>query len=262
MKRMIYQVCLGEAKNSKLYKHCIESVADYCEKYHIEHIVQKQPILKIKPDIFSSNRSTDSYEKHGGYLPIYEKENAFDLLDNYDQVAIIDSDIYIRPTAPNIFDEFGDECDMGVVFEREMPITEPYLAKIKNYSRMQYETLHVGLPKFSPNSRGYEFANMGMIVMNRTFKTWLADHSAKEFLMRPQFRDFIDGKGAWKWSTDQTLLNYFIKKYPVKVRHMGHQWNGLFGANTKLDECHFIHFFLKDLLPERGENVEELMSSI
>jgi len=81
-------------------------------------------------------------------------------------------------------------------------------------------------------------------------------------LMRPQFRDFIDGKGAWKWSTDQTLLNYFIKKYPVNVKHMSHEWNGLYGANTKLDECHFIHFFLKDLLPERGENVEGLMSSI
>ncbi len=260
---MIYQVCLGEASNSKLYKHCIESVADYCEKYHIEHIVQNQPILKIKPDIFSSNRSTDSYEKHGGYLPIYEKENAFDLLDNYDQVAIIDSDIYIRPTAPNIFDEFGDDCDMGVVFEREMPITEPYLAKIKNYSRMQYESLNSVLPKFKLNSSGYEFANMGMIVLNcKEFKPYLKGQDAKTFLTRMEFKDFIDGKNAWKWSTDQTLLNYFIKKYDVPVKHLDHQWNGLFGANTKIDECNFVHFFLKDLLPEQGENVEELMRNI
>ena len=90
MKRLIYQVSLGESGNSKLYKHCIESVAQYCAKHDIEHIVQRYPKLKIKPDPFFSNRSTDSWAKHGGYLPIYEKENAFDLLDEYDQIAIID----------------------------------------------------------------------------------------------------------------------------------------------------------------------------
>lgn len=47
--------------------------------------------------------------KYGGYLPIYEKENAFDYLDDYDQIAIIDADIYIRPDAPNIFEDFGTE---------------------------------------------------------------------------------------------------------------------------------------------------------
>ena len=109
MKRLIYQVCLGEQYKSKLYSHCIQSVADYCEKHDIEHYVLRTPKLRIKPDPFSGNRSTDSYMKHGGYLPIYEKENAFDELDNYDQIAIVDSDIYIRPDAPNIFDDMSTE---------------------------------------------------------------------------------------------------------------------------------------------------------
>jgi hypothetical protein len=77
-----------------------------------------------------------------------------------------------------------------------------------------------------------------------------------------EFKDFVDGIGAWKWSTDQTLLNYFLKKYDVPVQHMDWKWNGLYGANTKIEECHFVHFFLKDLLPEQGENVEELFKSI
>ena len=29
-----------------------------------------------------------------------------------------------------------------------------------------------------------------------------------------------------------------------------------------LKDAHFIHFFLKDKLPERGENVEELMKHV
>ena len=263
MKRLIYQVCLGRQANSKLYKHCINSVSEYCEKFDIEHIVQTTPKIKIKPDPFSSNRSTDSWQKHGGFLPIYEKENAFDLLDDYDQIAIIDSDIYIRDCSPNVFDAIDPDSAMGVVFEREMPITEPYLAKIKNYSRMQYESLNSVLPKFKLNSSGYEFANMGMIVLNcKEFKPYLKGQDAKTFLTRMEFKDFIDGKNAWKWSTDQTLLNYFIKKYDVPVKHLDHQWNGLFGANTKIDECNFVHFCLKDLLPEQGENVEELMRNI
>ena len=30
----------------------------------------------------------------------------------------------------------------------------------------------------------------------------------------------------------------------------------------KIKECHFIHFFLKDKLPNKGENVEQLMEII
>ena len=37
------------------------------------------------------------------------------------------------------------------------------------------------------------------------------------------------------------------------------KWNGLYTANTNLDECYFVHFFLKDKLPEAGENVKQLM---
>ena len=67
--------------------------------------------------------------KYGGYLPIYEKENAFDLIDNYDQIGIIDADIYIRPDSPNIFTEFGHDNAWGSVSEREMDINEALYKK-------------------------------------------------------------------------------------------------------------------------------------
>lgn len=262
MKRLIYQVSLGRQSESKLYEYCIESVSQYCQKHDIVHYVQRFPKLKIKPDVFSTNRSTESYEKHGGFLPIYEKENAFDLLDDYDQIAIIDADIYIRPDAENIFDYILQDVAWGGTIEREMPTTENYKKKLINYSRMQYEGLQKKVD-FKPDSRGYEFFNMGMIVLNcKNIKPYLNGQNAKEFITRLEFRDFVDGQGAWKWSTDQTLLNYFLKKYEVPVQSLHWRWNGLFGANTRIDECDFVHFFLKDLLPEKGENVEQLMKSI
>src|SRR5210317_1495404 len=116
MKRLVYQVSVG--KPSKLYQYCIESVAEHCKKYNIEHIVQREPILRIKPDPFNMDRSKESYEKHGGFLPIYEKENAFGYLNDYDQIAIIDADIYIRPNSPNIFDDFDVDKAFGAVVER------------------------------------------------------------------------------------------------------------------------------------------------
>ena len=262
MKRLIYQVAVS--KPSKLYEHCIESVREYADRHGITHKILTEPQLRIKPDPFNMGRSKESYEKYGGYLPIFEKENAFAHLDDFDQVAIIDADIYIRPDAPNIFDDFGTHHAFGAVVERDMPITDEYMSKIRRYSQMQYASLHNRGIGFDPQpGMGYEFANMGMIVVNsKNFKPFLKGQTPREFLERAEFKDFVDGVSAWKWSTDQTLLNYFIRKHNVPFKRMDWKLNGLFTANTRIDECHFVHFFLKDHLPEHGENVEELMEQI
>ena len=255
MKRLIYQVYVG--KRSKLYDHCTQSVKDYCKRHNIDYEVQRSPILMIKPDVFSTNRSKESYEKHGGYLPIYEKENAFTYLRSYDQVAIIDADVWIRPDAPNIFDELPEGYDFGAVCEREMPINNQYMAKIANYSRMQYSTIKSVDWKWN-NKTGGQFFNMGIMVMNKSIEKYLKGETPAQFIRRPEFKPFVDGMGAWKWSTDQTLLNTWIREEKMAIKHLDWKWNGLFTANTKIKECHFVHFFLKDKLPNRGENVEEL----
>jgi len=262
MKRLIYQVSVSAQAKNKLYEHCIRSVADYCKHHNIEHEVQTSPKLFIRPDPFNMNRSTDSYMKYGGYLPIFEKENAFNKLDDYDQIAIIDADIYIRPDSPNIFEDFGDKNPFGAVCEREMDIQEWYKRKIENYSNMQYSQLQSTID-FKPNQLGYEFFNMGLILLNcKLFKPYLNGQDAKTFLSRLEFKDFVDGKGPWKWSTDQTLLNYWVKKEKMNVKHMNPKWNGLFTAVNNLKDCHFVHFFLKDKLPNNGENIQELINLI
>ena len=254
MKQLIYQVYTG--KRSKLYDHCTASVAEYCKLHGIEHVVQKTPILMIKPDVFVTNRSRESYEKYGGFLPIYEKENSFNYLKTYDQVAVVDADVWIRPNSPNIFDDLEPEYDFGGVVEREMPINQAYKNKIANYSRMQYSTIQKVDWKW--NNLGAEFMNMGIMVMNQKIQKYLRGETPAQFLRRPEFKGFVDGLGAWKWSTDQTLLNTWIREEKMKIKNMDWRWNGLFTANTRIKECHFVHFFLKDHLPNRGENVEQL----
>ena len=259
-KQLIYQVYVGN--RSKLYDHCVQSVAAYCKKYGIDHVVQTVPKLRIKPDVFATNRSKESYGKHGGFLPIYEKENAFEYFDRYDQIAVVDADIWIRDTAPNIFDSLLDDVDFAGVIEGEMPITEEYRKKILNYSMMQYSNLNRDW-KRDP-ATGYEFMNMGLMVMNKSITKYLRGDTPMEFITRPEFKDFVDGKGAWKWSTDQTLLNYWIRKEKMKLQSLNWVWNALYTGvkMDKIPEAHFIHFFLKDKLPNKGENISELVKQI
>lgn len=260
MKKLIYQVCVG--KQSNLYNHCTKSVEDYAKRIGADYYRQTQPLLMIKPDIFNTNRSKESYEKYGGYLPIYEKENAFAHFDTYDQIAIIDADVFVRPGCDEcIFSASGTSFDFAGVIERDMPITDQYKAKIANYTRMQYS-----MPPYNQlfdwNNLGANFYNMGIMVLNKSITKYLRGQTPREFLMRPEFKNFIDGVGAWKWSTDQTLLNVWVKQESINTTNLHWKWNGLFTANTRIRECNFIHFFLKDKLPNRGEDVEQLMKAI
>ena len=60
------------------------------------------------------------------------------------------------------------------------------------------------------------------------------------------------------------LLNWFVKKENVKCKNMNWKWNALYTAvdKNKMNESHFIHFFLRDKLPAKGENIEELLKKL
>jgi len=193
MAQLIYQVYVG--KRSRLYDWCTKSVKEYAERIGADYKCQTQPLLRIKPDIFSTNRSKESYEKHGG-------------------------DIYIRPDAPDIFFELEPEYDFGAVVEATMPMTPEYRQKILNYSRMQYGTLK--MPWSYDDVFGFPFMNMGLMVLNK------------------------------KW----------IRKEQMNIKKLDWKWNALYTACTRVREAHFVHFFLKDKLPNRGENIEQLEKDI
>lgn len=259
MKRLIYQVYVGD--KSKLYDHCTASVKAYADKHNIDYILQTTPQLLIRPNPFTSGRSKEAVDRLG-YLPIFEKENAFDYLGEYDEVCIIDSDVYIRENASNIFDTRPAQSVFSACIEASMPITEAYKRKIMNYSMMQYGQHFPELGINWHSLYGFMFCNMGVMLFTKQLKKYIKANTAKEFLQRPEFQPFIDGVGAWKWSTDQTLLNTWIHMDRIPWSNLSWKFNGLFGANTRLDECEFVHFFLKDKLPNKGEDVKTLMDMI
>lgn len=247
---LVYQVYVG--KPNPLYDFCCESVKQYCQRIGAEHQIQRKPILKIRPN--NSYRSPEAVERLG-YLPIYEKENAFDLLDQYDNILILDSDIYVSDRAPNIFDEIQD-YEMAAVVEREMPVTDEYARKITKYSMGQYSPL-------SPEAdwhwgeMGAEFFNMGLMLCNQRLHNRLQGLCAREFIQRPDFERFVNGQGAWKWSTDQTMLNYWVKKEQIRIRHLDWRWNALYRGirDDCLPDAYFIHFFLSSYLTKPVQDI-------
>jgi len=259
MQRLIYQVNIG--KPSKLYNFCIKSVREYCNKYKIDHFEQTRAILNVKPDLKTTGRSKECVSREVP-LPIFEKENAFNDLRFYNQVAIIDADIYIKPNAPNIFDQIDYGIDFAGVVERDMPIIPKYKNKIIGYSRGQYSTLKDVDWKW--NHSGGHFMNMGVMVMNQSILQYIDEDPPAYFIYRPEFKKFVDGVGKWKWSTDQTLLNYWLKKENIKVQELNWKWNSLYNAiyPESIKKAYFVHFFLKDHLPNKGENIKDLLSLI
>jgi len=105
---------------------------------------------------------------------------------------------------------------------------------------------------------------MGLMVMNKSISKYLRGQGGKEFIERPEFKRFVDGLGSWKWSTDQTLLNWWVRKEKMNLQRLNWKWNALYTAidNEDIKDAHFVHFFLKDKLPNQGENIEEVINGI
>lgn len=259
MKRMIYQVKVGPNPPA-FYDTCINSAAEYCKKYGIDHVVQTEPILKIRP--LNSHRSKEAVERLG-YLPIYEKENAFAYLDEYDQIAIVDSDIFIRDSAPNIFEELEEDTVFAGVRECDMPLTQEYIKKIKGYSQAQYGRLN-DVKWDKSNSYGIAFYNMGLMVFSNKLKNYLNGETPEQFIRRKEFERFVNGEGSWKWSTDQTLLNYWVQKSGMKTKNLDWRWNSLFKGikDENLKDSYFIHFFLSSKLPKNGAEIPSIVKNL
>lgn len=261
MRDLIFQVSLG--KPSRLYQLSQATIANYAKEVGADYHLLTEPILRIAPDPRRSGRSREATEKYGGYLPIFEKANAYDLLrasngEGYDRIAIIDSDVWARPGAPNIFEELGS-ADFAGVRERDQPSNEKHLRKLPRFSKNMFGPLSD--VSWDWDQRGCaDFHNLGVMVIGNGFKDRMEGQSAREFLRRPEFQKFINGEGFLRYSTEQTLMNWWMRKSGVRMKNLSWKWNALYSAipNERVREAHFVHFFLRDKLPSKGENVEAL----
>jgi len=255
MKCLIYQVNVGNPP--EFYAECIRSVQQYCEKYNFKHIVQTDPIIRLRP--VNSHRSVNAVERLG-YLPHFEKANSFNYLDEYDKLAIIDSDIYIRESSPNLFDEIDEEVFAGVR-ESDMPLTSPFMTKVKKYSI----DIYGNLPEMERIGNNIPFFNTGVMLFNNLkFKPYLNGNTPEEFVKRKEFEGIVNGEGKWKWASDQTLFNWWFQKENIKTKNLNWKWNTLYNGVRKemLSKSYFLHFFLANKYLKDGMNVSNIIQGL
>jgi hypothetical protein len=250
--RLIYQVAVGEVPG--FYEPCIDSVRRYADRIGADHIVQRDPELRIAP--LKSCRSENALRL--GYLPIFEKEVAFKHLPDYEHVLILDADIFVTDSAPDIFEE--SHCPFAGVMERDMPLTPAYAEKVRKHSRGQFSTLTD--VDWDWNEKGAAYYNMGLMLLHRNILPYLNGETPEQFIRRPEFERFVNGEGHWRWSTDQTLLNWWVKKSGMKTRNLDWRWNALYGAVQSVRSAYFVHFFLSAKLPGRGAEIPSIIKSM
>ena len=241
MRRLVWQVYIGQRR--PLWESCLDSIEAYCERHGFEHRVLTEPVLRIVP--LKSQRSEGALRM--GYLPIFEKFNAWALLHDFDEIAVIDADVYAKPDAPSIFDVVPSPFPFAAAIEREMPLTEAYAKRIAAYAQGQY-----GTP-------WHPFRNMGVTVLRPELLRWLDGQTPEEFIRREEFEPFVNGEGAYRWATEQTLTNTWLERERIPVFSLPWQFNCMYGAviPEAYDQAHLIHFFNSDKLS--SDDPEEML---
>jgi len=254
MKRLIYQVAIDMPEHFEL---CIDSVRSYARRCQADHIVQRAPELHIRPT--GPGRSAQALSR--GYLPIFEKENALRLLDVYDEILILDADVYVRDGAPVIFDSVATLAfDFAGVPERDIPATTSHQDKVRKYSKGQYDRLPD--VDWRWDDRGAHFYNMGVMLLRKGIRDHLNGQTPLEFIRRPEFERFVNGEGHWKWSTDQTLLNWWVKSSGMLLCDLDWRYNALYSACPRVPESWFVHFFLSSKMAQGGREIPEIIERL
>lgn len=246
MRRLIFQVAVGEVP--EFYGECMRSVNRYAHRVSADYIMAGEPKLRIVPK--NSQRSENALRL--GYLPIFEKEQGFGYLSTYDQVCIMDADVYACDHAPDIFAAAGD-ADFAGVLERDLPLLPQYERKVKNYARDQY------------GDERTPFYNMGVTVWNGAVERFLEGQMPREFIERPEFEKFVNGEGKYRWSTDQTLLNTWVKQTGMRTCNLDWRWNCIYGYTTAAalqKRPYLLHFNLASKMPRGGAEIPEIIRGL
>ncbi len=254
MRRLIFQVAVGEV--APCYAHCMATVAAYAKRMGADYKVLTEPQLRIVPK--ASCRSENAL-RHG-YLPIFEKEAAFSYLQDYEAIAIIDADIAIMDNSPSLFAQLGD-ADFAGVPERDLPLSPPFAKKIAAYSRDQFTHLSDVDWNWRDGSAG--FYNMGMMLLSGKVARFLNGQTPKQFIERPEFERFVNGEGKHKWSTDQVLLNYWVRKSGMTHKAIDWRFNALYSyLRPAVPRPWFVHFNLASKLPRGGDEIPQIIREL
>jgi lipopolysaccharide biosynthesis glycosyltransferase len=188
-------------------------------------------------------------ERKIGFIPIrrkvrriqFEKFQIGALLEKYDRILYLDSDILINPSLPNVFDIVPEEA-FGCVMEDVGPL------KWKREEERKKAQRRLGkLPNWTSG-----YFNSGMFVVSKIHKP----------IFSTKWRDVTGGRWA-----DQTTLNYQVRAHGFQIHELPIEFNYLAELCPEWDDpqkrkkAHIVHYAGPEAKAAMVEDLEKLQEN-
>lgn len=175
------------------------------------------PLMQAYAEKIGAEFICISHQKVYETTPHWEKFRIYELLNNYDRILYLDTDIIIRDHAPNIFDIIPD-THLGIL--NEQPFVED-----RTYAFMQ------GCQAYGYTDMPWDkiYFNTGVMVISKIHQL---------LFVKPN----LEASNFF----EQTYLNLQIKKQKIPVSMLDYKWNRMFCIDKFIGverfEAYFIHY--------------------
>ena len=196
MKNIIFQVNIKGRRHRPEFDLSTQSWKKWADKNNCEVLILDQFIR-------------DENEMKANWQKWY----VFDLLEanniDYDQILVVDADTIVHPDCPNFFDE--TEHKFCVV--RNDGCFEWVLRSVEKYKDFLFQDLDVDC---------WEYFNSGFVILNKKHKPFI-----KKVLSwyDENVKNINWAEENIKASTEQTPLNFLVKKHNVEIKHLSERYN-------------------------------------
>lgn len=177
--RAVVTLCIGKEYGLGKLTHPL--LADYAKKIGADFIVIDQEKLKL------------------GYLH-YEKYQIYDLLERYERIIYLDTDVIVTPECPNLFDIVPPEQFGAFLVSNHSYFHDGAIKDI------QCELGNINWER--------KYFNSGVMVVSQAHR--------QVFMVDNDLLQWISTKRAFP---DQTILNYAVQKLGIEIYDIGYRFN-------------------------------------
>ena len=244
-KNLVYTTHIKTHKTTDLiwrgYKCCAATQKLYADRIGADFYCQEERIMRM------SEQGND------------EKFNIYNLLDRYDRVLMLDADVLITPSAPDIFQEYPDPQYVYMMNETQgnsditmkhclpriisaRPIVKDAIERIKNsdttlsYYNAESILRRQGIVMEKPEiilSHTVPYFNAGVVLASKPNR-FIFDREG-----------YFTNSG---WYSDQDYINYrnflhYDKTGEQIIKPLPMKWNGMFVYELDaMHKCYFLHY--------------------
>ena len=186
-----------DGKSKKEYQISIDSWKHFCNKYDHEIMTMEQPVTNID------------------YMGvIWQRYFLFDILDHnqlkFNQICIVDADTIVHPDCPDFF----EMTDNKYTLVHDDGDFDWIIRSMENYKK------HIFVDE--PIFNWYEYFNSGFQVVNYSHREFF--NTMRDFY-NANFRQIQWCQKTYGVGTDQTPLNYLLRKHNIETTALPYSYN-------------------------------------